>query len=109
MNTGIGGSTRSKKKRKAKADTSTEEQSVLVSTGAEPVTDHRATNEKDEKVAVILRLSKLIAENLIEKNPSIEALTRVIDTRMSTIIFYVNDIVSEEEPRNPKDGDLIPE
>lgn len=61
--------------------------------------DFAMDQEQDEKVALALKISKLIAEHIIEQNPSNEALSRVIDGRLSAIFSSIDGIVLEEEPQ----------
>ncbi len=58
-----------------------------------------ATQEKIERDALILKLSKLIAEYLMEQDHPNEALTRVIDGRLLDVFSVVDRIVLEEDAR----------
>lgn len=77
------------------------EQSTKIVAVDESGADTVTTPEQNERDALILKLVGLIAKNLIDQNPSSEALTRVIDGRLSAIISAVGGIVLEEEPQVP--------
>lgn len=70
--------------------------------GEDPCEILGSTHEQNERDALALKLAGLIAKEIIEKNHSIVALTRVIDGRLGSIFTAVNDIILEEEPLSPQ-------
>lgn len=67
--------------------------------GEDPCEILGSTHEQNERDALALKLAGLIAKEIIEKNHSIVALTRVIDGCLPAIFSAINEIILGQEPR----------